>query len=372
MLRKTYLLVLTLIAGLYASTSSAQIFDIQVTDYGTIPAGALRTFVDEQIQTAENSINKDFPSGAPDRLMEGMANSSVMAGKGIGTDYASNMSVFLIGAGVGVGADLDKPAGTDSPLSGIGVAPGVIVGFNLGFLDTKSILGMDTDRLNIFFNFMSYDMKKKMGDPGKESEIDLSTLAYGTHVRYDWIKGSGNKLLGWGGVKLNFGFEYNKTKFGFKSQLNETINQTATTGEVISGTIKGTPEASILANTTSIPLALSTDIQLLYFVSIYTGAGVDYNMGQAKGSGNLNGETSPLTCRTAGLCRPVGSGGLGDQTITVKPSANINTTSKVEPFLYRAFAGVQFNLPWTRIFVQVDKSLSNDLIGATAGLRFAF
>ena len=79
MLRKTYLLVLTLFAGLYATTSSAQIFDIQVTDYGSIPAGALRTFVDQQIQTAENSINKDFPSGAPDRLMEGMANSSVMA-----------------------------------------------------------------------------------------------------------------------------------------------------------------------------------------------------------------------------------------------------------------------------------------------------
>jgi hypothetical protein len=365
MLRKTYILVLTLFAGLYATTSSAQIFDIQVTDYGSIPAGALRTFVDQQIQTAENSINKDFPSGAPDRLMEGMANSSVMAGKGIGTDYASNMSVFLIGAGVGVGADLAKPAGTDSPISGVGVAPGVIVGFNLGFLDTKSILGMDTDRLNLYFNFMSYDMSKKMGDPGKESEIDLSTLAYGTHVRYDWIKGSGNKLLGWGGVKLNFGFEYNKTTFGFKSKINESIDQTATTNERIKGTISGSPEASILANTTSIPLALSTDIQLLYFVSIYTGAGVDYNMGQAKGKGELNGNNSTLTCTGGTLCSTPTS-------ITVKPAANLNTTAKVEPFLYRAFAGVQFNLPWTRIFVQVDKSLSNDLIGATTGLRFAF
>ena len=166
---------------------------------------------------------------------------------------------------------------------------------------------------------------------------------------------------------MNFGFEYNKTKFGFKSQLNETINQTATTGEVINGTITGAPEASILANTMSIPLALSTDIQILYFVSIYTGAGVDYNMGQAKGKGELNGNNSTLSCSGGGIC----SGG-GATTVTVKPVANLDTTSKVEPFLYRAFAGVQFNLPWTRIFVQVDKSLSNDLIGATAGLRFAF
>ena len=164
---------------------------------------------------------------------------------------------------------------------------------------------------------------------------------------------------------MNFGFEYNKTKFGFKSQLNETINQTASTGEEISGTITGAPEASILANTTSIPLALSTDIQILYFVSIYTGAGVDYNMGQAKGKGELNGNNSTLSCTSGTLCTT-------PTTITVKPAANLNTSSKVEPFLYRAFAGVQFNLPWTRIFVQVDKSLSNDLIGATAGLRFVF
>lgn len=360
-------LIFAFLAFSVAAPIYAQIFEIKVTDYGTIVDPTLKAFIDTQVQAVENEVNKDLPSGTPDRLMQGMANSSVMAGKGIGTDYASNMSVFLIGGGVGLGADLAKPPGTDSPVSGVGVAPGIIVGFNLGFLDAATLLGMRTERLNLYFNFMSYDFKKQTGAPGKESDIDISSLAFGTHLRYDWIRGNGSKLLGWGGVKFTFGFEYNKTNFGFKSKLNQDVNQTATTGEVIHGTITGSPESSILATTTSIPLALSTDIQILYFISLYTGLGVDYNMGQAKGKGVLNGNDSTLACDTGGVCA-----GAGATTITVKPSANLDSTMKVDPFSYRAFAGFQFNLPWTRIFVQVDKSLSNDLIGATAGLRFAF
>ena len=348
----------------------AQIFDIEVINYGGLDApiyAPVRAVLDAEIQKAENDVNKDFPSGTPDRLMEGMANSSVFAGKGIGTDYASNMSVFLIGAGIGVGADLAKPKDTDSDLSGVGVAPGVVVGLNLGFLDAEKILGMHTDRLNLYFNFMNYTHKQVLSDKaGEESDITLKTLSFGTHVRYDWITGAGNKALGWGGVKFNFGFEYNRTNFDFKTKISEDINQTVSgTGEVLSGTISGAPQASILASTMSIPVALSTDIQILYFVSLYTGLGVDYNMGEAKGKGDLNGNDSTVTCTGGAACGST-------RNIVVRPKANLDTSAKVDPFTYRAFAGFQFNLPWTRVFVQVDKSLSNDLVGATAGLRFAF
>lgn len=349
----------------------AQIFDIEVVNYGGLDSpiyAPVKAILDAEIRNAENDVNKDFPSGTPDRLMEGMANSSVMAGKGIGTDYASNMSVFIIGAGIGVAADLEKPKDTDSDLSGVGVAPGVMVGFNLGFLDAERILGMHTDRLNLYFNFMSYKHKQILSDKaGEESDITLDTLAFGTHVRYDWITGAGNKALGWGGVKLNFGFEYNKSNFDFKTKISEEINETVSgTNEELSGTISGNPNASILASTMSIPIALSTDVQILYFFTLYGGLGADYNMGEAKGKGDLNGNNSTIQCRNGVACAGAG------RNIVVKPTANLDTSAKVDPFTYRVFAGFQFNLPWTRIFVQADKSLTNDLVGATAGLRFAF
>src|SRR5690606_30554779 len=142
----------------------------------------------------------------PKRLMEGMANSSVMAGKGIGSDYASNMEVFLIGAGIGVGADLEKDDNTDSEISGLGVAPGLVIGTNLGWMDTAKILGMDTNRLNVYLNFMGYGHDQSFGDNGSETDAEIDMTSFGVHFRYDWIKGNGTKLLGWGGVKLHFGY----------------------------------------------------------------------------------------------------------------------------------------------------------------------
>lgn len=368
-MRKVLLVIFTLGLGFYASDSSAQIFDLEITDYdGADSIPAFKAFVDEEIQKVENDINKDLPSAPPERLMEGMANSSVMAGKGIGTDYASNMSVMLIGAGIGAGADLEKDKNTDSPASGVGVAPGVVIGANLGFMDTATILGMDTNRLNMYFNFMAYGLEKQVSDdPGKEQNVNLDTMALGWHMRYDWIKGNGSKLLGWGGVKFHFGYEYNHTNIKFKANLNESVDETDSDGNRIQGTLTGKPEATIEATTHSIPLALSTDIQLLYFLSLYTGIGVDANFGSATGKGNLNADESDITCT---------NGGVGACTvqrdIKVQANANIDAEGKVKPFTSRAFLGVQFNLPFIRVFVQGDKSLGDDLIGATAGVRLVY
>jgi hypothetical protein len=177
----------------------------------------------------QDEINDGLPSAPPERLMEGMANSSVFAGKGIETDYASNMKVMLIGAGVGAGADLAKTeTGNDGKktMSGVGVAPGLIIGANLGFMDTARILGMDTNRLNVFLNFASYEHKQKLSDkPGEESEAKLGMTSFGANVRYDWIKGNGNKLLGWGGVKFNFGYQYNKTNILFNGRINKDVER---------------------------------------------------------------------------------------------------------------------------------------------------
>lgn len=367
---KLLLSLLTLGISFYSVESSAQIFRLKVTNYGAgngIPA--FEDFVNAEIAKIEKDINKDLPSGQPHRLMEGMANSSIMAGKGIGSDYASNMEVFLIGAGVGAGADLAKDKTTDSDLSGVGVAPGLIIGTNLGFMDTARILGMDTNRLNVYLNFMGHKHKQQLDDkPGKESSAQLDMKSMGAHFRYDWINGKGSKLFGWGGVKFHMGYEYNKTDITFNSKINETVSQTDSDGNVIAGDITGSPSAKILVNTHSIPIELSTDVQLLYVLSLYAGIGADYNFGQAKGDGSLNAGSSSISCTNPNP----GQVCTGGTSVDVSPEANINATGKVRPFTYRGFAGVQINLPYLRIFGQVDKSLGDDLIGATAGVRLVF
>lgn len=353
---KSKLALLTLSLTL-AIPAHAQLFRIRVTDYGSLPP-ALQASFDAEITKAEAEINKDLPSASPDRLMEGMANSSVMAGKGIGSDYASGMEVFLIGAGVGAGADLEKDKTSDSDLSGVGVQPGLIVGMNLGFLDAQRILGMDTDRLNLYFNGMVYNIDHKLGD-GDKDKISADLSSFGVHVSYDWIKGNGSKLFGWGGVKLHTGYEYNSSKFSFTSTVKEDISASAA-GQTVSGTVNGKPKAEIDVTTQSIPLEISSSVQFLYILSLYGGLGMDINFGEAKGSGALNAEETTLDYSGPGT------------DPRVQAEANIDGKGETTSFWGRAFVGVQFNLPYTRIFVQADKPFGNELVGATAGVRFVY
>lgn len=363
-MKKLLLPLAALCFGLYASNSSAQIFTIDIKDFGSISDSTLQGLLRDKIMEVQNDVNKDLPSAPPERLMEGMANSSVMAGKGIGSDYASNMEVFLIGAGIGVGADLEKDSNTDSEISGLGVAPGIVLGANLGFMDTARILGMETNRLNAYVNFMSYSHDQTFGESKDETEAGIDMTSMGVHFRYDWIKGKGTKLLGWGGVKFHFGYEFNKNDIKFSSKINEEIDEDFE-GNHVEGTITGRPTATIQTTTHSIPLELSTDVQLLYFLSLYGGVGVDFNFGSAKGKGDLNAENSELNCTSGPAC-------TGPDPVIVEAKADIDATGNVKSFTSRAFAGLQFNLPYVRIFGQVDKSLGNDLIGATAGVRFVY
>lgn len=361
MFRVLQLLAISSLA-LFATESSAQIFNVKVTDYGTTNQ-TVRSLVDKELAKVVKDINEGLPSTDPDRLMEGTANSSVMAGKGIGTDYASNMKVFLIGAGVGAGADLEKNKDTKGDMSGANAASGAIIGFNLGFMDSETLLGLDTNRLNLYFNFNTYDYDADLNDKeGEKSSANLDMTSGGFHLRYDMVTGAGSKLLGWGGFKFHAGYEYNKTAITFKSEINKKVDASG-----LSGTITGAPEAQIDTLTHSFPLAISTDVQILYILSLYTGLGMDYNIGTAKAKGALNGKESNISCNSGTECTAA-----GNPTVKVQPVANIDGKGSVNPFFFRGFAGVQVNLPWTRIFAQVDKAFGNDLIGATAGVRFAF
>jgi hypothetical protein len=140
--KKLLFIGLALSTVMYSQESSAQLFRLKILNPGALSNAEIATLQDA-LKDAEEDINKDLPSASnPKRLMKGMANSSVVAGKGIGSDYASNMDVFLVGAGVGVGADLKKDK--ESDLSGAGIQGGIILGTNLGWMDTQKILGLET------------------------------------------------------------------------------------------------------------------------------------------------------------------------------------------------------------------------------------
>lgn len=357
-MKKLFFIAVILGFGLYSVDSSAQLFRLNVSQCGSLNASDCNTLRTELLKV-QKEINEDFPSTEdPKRLMQGMANSSVMAGKGIGSDYASRMQVFMIGGGVGVGADLEKDKQTDSDLSGVGVQGGVVIGTNLSWMDTEKILGLYTNRLNVYVNYLGFNLDRKMGENDKDS-IKAKLNSFGFHANYDLVEPVGSNWLRWGGLKIHTGFEYNTTKVTFASTLSEDVSETVS-GQTVTGTITGRPAASINVATQSIPVEISTNVQILYLLSLYGGLGVDFNFGEAKSNGNLNADESTLEING------------GDTGTRVQAEANISGKSKVDSMLTRGFAGVQINLPYMNIFAQVDKAFGNDLIGGTAGLRIVY
>lgn len=360
-------LTLSFIIGFlfFPENSSAQLFRIRTINYGDVPTNE-RASWDEALMDIQEKVNEQFPgSVSSKRLMEGMANSSVMAGKGIGSDYASRMEVFLIGGGIGLGADLEKDKTVGTDLSGVGVQGGIILGTNLGWLDRPKIFGLDSNRFNLYFNYFGYKTEKELGD-NKQNLVGAKFRSMGFHASYDLMPSMGSNWLRWGGLKIHTGYERNSTIITMSSSIAEDVNQTSGSGS-ISGTITGKPVAKINATTQSIPLEISTNVQFLYFFSLYTGLGLDFNLGGADGDGSLNADPTTLTYDSD---NDPSNGTLTGPT--VQADANSNDQGDVKRYFTRAFAGVQFNLPFLNIFVQADKALGTELIGATAGVRVVY
>lgn len=347
--------------------AEAQIFTIKVTDYGGTDAiPALKRFIDSEVQNLEDQVNNDIPDDAPHEMMSGMANANVLAGKGLGKDYASYMDVFLIGTGVGLAADLKRQNSIDSDISGIGGAGGLMAGVNMDKIDIKSFAGLDPRRLNMYVNFMNFSHTYEVRDNGGfDSDIKGDFLNIGMHFRYDWMKGSGDPQLGWGGIKLHWGYEFSDAEYTFSNNLDRVINVVDATQGSINGRITGQPKYSVKTQTHSIPLEISSDVSFLKFLTFFGGMGTDINYGKAKGKGIADGNVTPLVCTGGGFCG-------GGQIIQVQAQANVDVEGQVDPLFLRGFLGMQFNIPYFRIYAQVDKIFGTQLLGGTLGLRYIY
>ena len=355
--------LLALLFFLFCSHESrAQVFRLTVTDYdGLDSINAVKIFIDSEVKKVEDDINEKFPNAAPHRLLQGMADSNVIAAKGVGTDYTSLMKVYLVGASVGAGADLDPDNHTESDTSGYAAAPALTIGMNMGAMGMRDILDMDSDKLNMYINAMSTKYVHTLADDSNDRTlVGLDMTSVGVHFRYQ-VYDPGDRHPRWGGFKLTWGYEYNYSDYTYETRLDKVIDIIGDQ-EILRGRLTGTPKAIIKVRTHSFPLAISTDYQLLSFFNVYGGTGMDFNIGQARGTAEANGNVAPVLC-TGGSCGP-------GRTIQLQAQANLDSAALVTPVTVRAFAGFQLNISHFSWFTQVDKELATELIGATTGIRY--
>jgi hypothetical protein len=343
----------------------AQIFQVEVTDYGGLDSiGPLKNFIDSELFKFQNKVNEEIPNGSPSRIMKGMANTSVLASSGANSDYSSNLEVYIIGISMSTAADLDRASGTKSDVSGVGVAPSMLVGANLDRIGVKKFAGLDTKRLNAYVNFMNFGYDKNLTSLlGYDSDATISSSTIGFKFQYLWKPGKEYRHATWGGIKLHWGYQYNQSNFTFERELDEVLDFN-NGSQNFKGRIAGRPKFKVDVITNSIPLEISTDIRVFKILSFFGGAGVNFNLGKAKGSGKADIDATPVVCTDSGV---VCGGG---RVIQMQVKAAANTESRVDPVTARAFLGTQINLPHFQLYGQLDNSLGTQIYGASAGIRF--
>lgn len=347
-----------------STTASAQLFEAQVTDYGGLDSfPAVKSVIDQAVKDFQDKVNEKIPNGSPDRIMRGMGNATVLSGKPATSDYSSHMEKYIFGVALGGAIDREKPTGTDSDVSGVGVTPSGVIGANAYNLGIKDFANLDTKKMNLYIHYMKFGKYESL-DPwiGRDAEIGIDTETIGFRMNYEWIQPEQHRNYDWGGVRLGWGYIYNESQFNFEHDLNRDFSFSGT--QNLNGRVTGRPKYRVDVFSSSIPLEISTDITFLKFFTLFGGLAADINIGVAKG--HVEGDTivAPIVCTDSGaVCG-------GGTTFDLQVRGTANAKSTIDPLTARAFLGAQFNLPYVQIYGQVHQSIESELLGAGVGIRF--
>jgi hypothetical protein len=340
------LLGLLLLSTSFAS--QAQIFDITIND-----CGGLSTTQCSQIENElEDSANADLPDVSLSKYADGIANSVALAPKGLDTDYANDFDLFLVGVGGGlaVDGDLSKPESA----SGVGFNGAILAGVPLKLLPVKKLGPVDLNKAQLFFSFFSYSLNQKQD----ESEFTGKLNTMGAHVRYQLVDPKTvlpGYMLQWGGVHLHTGFQISKNKLGVESSIPDTETELDGAPGTTASFENGTAEFTIDTSTTSIPVELSTYARFLYVFTLYGGVGMDFNSGKTDIDFESGGDI-------------VGSGLATG--LDANASLDESESGKVKGSWFRYFAGLQFNIPFVRLYAQLQKA--GDVQAVQAGLKILY
>ncbi|MBT4792784.1 MAG: hypothetical protein HON90_14510 [Halobacteriovoraceae bacterium] len=341
-----------LLGGLFCLSFSSYAVTVSVTHNPATDCPGTMTTVQCTALVAEvNSfVNADMPDVSIDKYGTGVANASGFAYKGLGSDYSDNFDIFMVrvGGGLAVQGDLETPESAE----GVGFGAAATIGINLDLLPINKVGPIDLSKMDLFVSFMSYDTEQDL-DSGT-GEFDISH--FGLMARYhliDSISFIPGGVLKWGGIFLHTGLQ----RSSMKAKLSQTFeNETVDVSGGFTADLVNTSAVFTLESTnTTIPVEVSTYLQAAYVFTFFGGLGFDLVTGgtdvDLTAGGTAQGSTGP----TSGF----------QATIT----ANESSSGDADATNFRGFVGAQFNIPFFKIYAQMNKGLGNDQIGVNLGAK---
>lgn len=327
-------------------------------------SASIETACNNAFNQMQNEINNDLPDADQSSYLRGMGNASVMSMKANGVDYANDIDLFIVGVSVGAGLDVGDNSFGDftsgdvdgNQIRGIGIAPSLMVGVNLGIFNLPNLSFIEFDRMKLMANFFSMNLGT-FGD-----DLDGKVNNFGIHARYriidekDFVPG---RMVRWSGVDITTGLEYNSLRLSYIQNFEESFEDD--NGD-FSADIDGTVTAGADLSTTSIPIAVSTSLQLGYFLTTYTGLGLDINFGSATSIANVDADIVGSPSATL----------PGNPTVDAEGVLDLGDKGSPSSLLTRGFIGFQLNFPVVKLYAQLDKSFNENLYAINGGLRLTW
>lgn len=303
-----------------------------------------------QIKTElDNEINNVLPDANNiDDFSSGISNAMGVAGAG-STDYSDKFEYFVVKPSFGLGIAAEDLSSPESA-GGVGFSGNLVFGLNMNLLPVDKIGPIDMDKLDVFVNIFSYNLDRDVGDVTFAGDIG----SFGIHARYHLMEGSEFFLGEWGGVFLHTGFQRTTMDLNFSKPIK--LGEPVTVGSgptAVSANVKNTNVTIGMESAiTTIPIEASTYLRFLYVFTAFGGLGMDITSGSTDVKLDPSGELV-LTADDTTLGEINGSTSSGD------PNS----------FGLRAFAGLQLNLPFLRLYGQFQKPLGQDAVGTNIGMK---
>lgn len=372
---RTLCLALAFLAGFSAISATTQVITnngLTLTYDDAACGGASASVCNTAMQTAFNKVSDNFQLGNLPNYLKSMSSAQSISTKGQGVDYTTNPSLFVVGGTMAAGVDigdstfkeawnsLSKSGGLSA--SGYAVQFSLMAGIHLGaFKFASPILGVvDLNRLTIYAHAASYDFSSLL----KQDGLSVKSSQFGFHTKYKLIepKSIGLGSLNWGGLDFVTGLTVASNTAGYQKTFDQISSGD---GSLSNPLIRVTPSGTINVknNAVTVPFEIATSVRMLYFLSLFGGAGVDLNFGKSSLDVALTAGSTSFTVQAAGA--PVNAGNI---TASASESANGRFGD------LRFFTGLAFNLVPLKntnvisIIVQGNISTGGS-VGANVGVR---
>lgn len=266
-------------------------------------------------------------------FLQAFSDAASFSNRGIGVDYAANTKGLIVGVagavGVGVSDSIENEA-ADQPAAGVAPNISIMLGMNMQKL-------LEQPQLTLFVN--GFHRK------GSYEQLDASITSVGAHAQYKLLRNrdrtNANLVFLWGGIDLTGGLEYSRLGLSLSDTLETEMGVEGDQGQALV-TMRSQGRYDMTASALTVPLEVTTNVRVLYLVSLYGGAGFDLQLGGSDLEANLDGTLIGNDPQD------------GSETILGTGSVRISESNGPSTGRVRGLLGVQLNIWRLKTFVQLN------------------